>query len=664
MKSQRERFFPTLFVIIAFSFFLPAIIWGARDNITADIIINLKSVSQPRLDPSSQYIAYVLRLPRAEKDEPGGRYSEIWVAPLHDGEPRRFTSKPVNSWGPQWSTDGANISFLSKREDLDESTQIYLIPVDGGEAQIMTHHETDIQSYRWSPDGKWIAFTATDPKSEEEKAAKEAGKDWTVMHENEKFSRVWLYNVESGESRKLYKNDLNVWSYRWSPDNRSILFQATESPGADPSLMFKKIYRVSIRGGRPKVMSETEGKLGDMAISPDGEYLSFLGAVSLNDPLAQSAFIVPTNGGEPASLTEEVEESAFRVDWVDNETVILVTNKGTQTTVSTLHTRNAKRTYVENSEHVISSFDWNRKKGVFAVAASTPHHPSEIFWGSLNGSGLIQLTHHNSEIESIALAKQEVIEWIGPDDLRIEGILTYPLNYREGRRYPLILQIHGGPEGISRNGWTTYPLGPVQLFAAEGYLVLQPNYRGSGGRGVEFSKGNHDDLGGKEFEDVLSGIDALVERGLADPERVGIGGWSYGGYFSAWAATRYSKRFKAAVVGAGLTNWISFTGTTDIPYEMSLVHWNSWWFDLPDLHWERSPLSYINDANTPTLVVHGLRDKRVHPEQGIELYQGLRIKGVPTQLVLYPREPHGLTERAHRLDYMERVVTWFNKYVK
>jgi len=664
MKKSSTTLFSKLVVFTFFSVSLPALTWGVNGTITSEIIVNLKSVSQPRLDPTCQSVAYVLHIPRSDEDEPGRRYSEIWTVPLKGGEPRQFTSKPVNSWAPLWSPDGKSIFFLSKRENQDESTQIYQIPVDGGEARILTHHETDILNYRWSPDGNWIAFTAIDAKTEEEKIAEKEGRDWKIAGENNKLTRLWLYNKKTGKSKQLFKNDLNVWNFRWTPNSRSIVFQATDSPGADPSLMFKRIYRVALQGGRPEKICETKGKLGDMAISPNGEYLAFLGAVSLNDPLAQSVFLVPMAGGEPASLTEGFKESIVQVNWMNNQKLLLLSNRGAQTSLSTLNLRNARRIYLVDSEYVIQSIDWNFEKGVFSASASTPQHPREIFGGSVDSDELFRLTHHYPEIESLKLAKQEVVEWRGPDDLSIEGVLTYPLKYRTGRQSPLILLIHGGPEGVSQNGWTTSSLSPVQLLAAEGYLVLQPNYRGSGGRGVEFSKGDHNDLGGKEFEDVLSGIDLLINMELADPDRIGIAGWSYGGYFSAWAATRYSERFQAAIVCAGLTNWISFTGTTDIPYEMSLVHWNSWWFDVPELHWERSPLSHIQNSNTPTLVIHGLNDRRVHPEQGMELYQALRIKGIPTQQVLYPREPHGLNERAHRLDYMERILGWFDRYVK
>ena len=401
-----------------------------------------------------------------------------------------------------------------------------------------------------------------------------------------------------------------------------------------------------------------------MAVSPDGKQLAFLGAISLNDPLAQSLFTVPSDGGTLRFLTQNVASSGTWVDWINNKTLALLSVKGTQTVLSRVDAGNGKMKDIMAGGPIMQSIDLNSKTGRFAAVAHAHKHPNEVFSGKTDSDKMERLTNHNPWMKSNRIARQEVIEWLGADGWRIEGVLTYPLYYKAGQKYPLVLQIHGGPEGVSLNGWTTGAGYPVQVLAGEGYFVLQPNYRGSGGRGVAFSKADHDDLGGKEFEDVLAGVDTLIERGFVDGERIGTGGWSYGGYFSAWAATRHSERFKASVVAAGISNWISFAGTTDIPHEMSLVHWNSYWHTQRDLHWERSPSYYIKNANTPTLVIHGMSDVRVHPEQGIQLYTALKLKKVPTQLVLYPRQPHGLVERAHQLDYIKRVIEWFNKYLK
>ena len=647
---------------------LISLVWAGRP-ITAEDIVNLRFITQPAMDESGNYIAYVKIIPRGGDEKRGGSYREIWVTRSDGSGQRQFTSSPVNSWYPQWTPDGS-ISFLSRRKDHHASTQIYTIPTDGGEAQILTNHKTGIGSYRWSPDGKWIAFTSRDEKPSAQKKAEKDGRDMIVMDKNHIYTRLWVYNVKSGAYKRVFKQDLNVASFIWAPDSKTIVFQATEKTGADRDLLERSVYRVRVTGGNPRKVLETPGKLGAMAISPNSQNLAFLGATSYNDPLSQSIYVVPVKGGRATLLTPDFKESFVAVDWVDDQTVLGKSYRGTKTVLSTMDTKGPSPEGVTNQidvlapNEILSSVTYHRKSGKLVITSSTPKHPNELYVGSLGSDEIKRLTHTNRDIDEIDLAREETISWTGRDGLNIEGVLTYPLKYRKGKRYPLILQIHGGPEGTTLEGWNTRTTYPVQLLAAEGFMVLEPNYRGSGGRGVAFSKADHDDLGGMEFEDVLAGLDHLVAEGLVDNEKVGTGGWSYGGYFSAWAATKHTERFKASMVGAGLTNMISFMGTTDIPYEMSVVHWNQWWFDNPQLHWERSPLAHINEAKTPTLVIHGLKDDRVHPEQGMELWQALKIKGVDTELVLYPREPHGLLERAHKLDYMERLVGWYKKYVK
>lgn len=662
MKTFTKSLFALLAAVVLF--INSAAAFSQDTGITSEMIAGLKTVGESVLDPSGQNIAYSLRVPRSEGDAVGPAYSEIWIVPVDGGEPRQYTSKPNNSWSPRWSPDGKEIAFLSSRPEHDPSTQVYIIPFEGGEARKVMNHETSVSAFSWSPDGEWIAFIATDAITEEEKKADEEGRDWIIPDRNFKHRRLWIMNVMTGESQKVYEEDLSTWSFVWTPDSRTIVFQATDAPRIDDSYMFRKIYRISVTNGHPELVCTTTGKLGGMSVSPDGSRLAFLGAVSLNDPLSQSLFVVPLTGGDPQNLTIDYEGSAVWTGWQDNGSLILLSMEGTQTTLNRIDVNTGVRTGILDDAPVINTLSFDPGTGRIAAVGHSAEHPAEVYTGMFGRNETTRLTNHNPRLDDVKLARQEVAEWRGADGWRIQGILTYPLNYEQGQRYPLVLQIHGGPEGVNLNGWNTTPLYPVQYLAANGYMVLQPNYRGSAGKGVAFSKADHDDLGGKEFEDVLEGIDALVDRGLVDIERVGTGGWSYGGYFSAWAATRHSNRFKASVVAAGLTNWISFAGTTDIPYEMSLVHWNSWWYDEPALHWERSPLFYINDSQTPTLVVHGMADKRVHPEQGIELYTAMKIKGIPTELVLYPREPHGLTERAHELDFMQRVLGWYDRYLK
>ena len=434
--------------------------------------------------------------------------------------------------------------------------------------------------------------------------------------------------------------------------------------------MDQVLYSVNIPKNKPQNIIKTPGKLGSMDISPDGDQLAFLGAINRNDPLPQSIFITSLVLKDKIKVHSRDDESFFYVQWINNETLLAHSIRGTRTVlslISNVHQKNDQSLVQEDilmPDLIISSVRLHSPSAQLASIGHSPQHPNELHINDLYDNNLTRLTYSNPVLDKIILSPQETIQWKANDGLTIQGILTYPINYRVGAKYPLILQIHGGPEGVTLDGWNTTSLYPVQLLSAQGFMVLHPNYRGSGGRGVQFSKGDHNDLGGKEYQDVLAGIDYLVAKELVKKNHVGPGGWSYGGYFSALGATTYSPRFKASMVGAGLTNMISFMGTTDIPYEMSIVHWNSWWFDNMELHWNRSPLSHINMAQTPTLVIHGMKDERVHPEQGMELWQALRIKGVDTELVLYPREPHGLNERVHRLDYMNRLINWYNKYVK
>jgi dipeptidyl aminopeptidase/acylaminoacyl peptidase len=306
------------------------------------------------------------------------------------------------------------------------------------------------------------------------------------------------------------------------------------------------------------------------------------------------------------------------------------------------------------------SFSRNGARAAFA--ASTPSHPFDAFVS--DRSATKRLTTLNPSLDGVKLGEQEIVRWKSTDGLEVEGIIVKPVGYQAGRRYPVVMQPHGGPEGADLNGWNGTYSRWGQMLAGRGFVTFYPNYRGSIGRGVKYSMADHRDLMGKEFEDMLAGIDHLVAIGVADPSRIGVGGGSYGGYTSAWAATYGSERFKAAVMWMGISNWYSMTGTSDIFFENSTVHWNAMMYDNYALYWNRSPLAHIDKAKTPTLIVHGAVDPRVPIGQSQEMYTALRWKGVPVEFVTYPREGHGVTERAHQEDFMNRVLGWFEKHLK
>ena len=419
-------------------------------------------------------------------------------------------------------------------------------------------------------------------------------------------------------------------------------------------------------GSDIEVLMDSPKKKAAMSWSPDGSKLAVLAGKVYSDPLPQRIWVLQTDGSGNTDLTPENWEATVEsINWMDNQTLsFTAVERSSSGFYSMRMDQGSPRLLAGGDEHIFRNTSTDSRNRMFAASVNTTSHPGEVYIVDLRRGLFDRITHHNDWLADRELGEQSSITWSGADDLEIEGILVKPVGYQEGLRYPLVILPHGGPEGISMNGWNTRALYPVQVLANEGYVVFKPNYRGSGGRGTAFASANHRDLGGKEFDDVLFGIDHLEELGLIDSEKVGISGTSYGGYFSAWAATRFSDRFAAGITFAGLSNWISFMGTTDIPHEMSVVHWDLYWFDNPGQNWERSPVAWLNHANTPLLVAHGLADDRVHPEQSIQLYQFLDMLEIPTGLVLYPRQPHGLTERAHQLDFMNRVIDWFDAYVK
>ena len=380
-------------------------------------------------------------------------------------------------------------------------------------------------------------------------------------------------------------------------------------------------------------------------------------------PAPGRLLVAGAGGGKPRDLLPGLAGHVSAFDWRDADTLVYVADVGTGTEVGSIAVDGSgRRTLLPAGGLVVRGID--AAGGATALVAQTPRHPNELYTLGADATPA-RRTDSNPWLAELRFAEQTVVRYEARDGLDIEGVLIHPLDYERGRRYPLILVVHGGSEAYYPNGWLTCYSAPGQVAAARGFAVLYPNYRGSTGRGVAFSKTSQAAATGPEFDDLVDGVDHLIAIGLVDGEKVGITGGSYGGYASAWGATYYSERFAAAIPFVGISNAISKMGTTDIPREMYDVHHRKWLWDDWEYFAQASPIRYVTRNRTPTLILHGKEDPRVHPSQSLELYRQLDLVGqAPVRLVLYPGEGHGNARSAARLDYALRTLRWMEHYLQ
>jgi dipeptidyl aminopeptidase/acylaminoacyl peptidase len=633
--------------------------------ISYEDLFKIQNVNEVVISPEKNFIAYTLIVPRPLSDKPGSNYSNLFVYDLSKNSSKQTFKENLNISSIQWSKNSRDIYFIAKLED-EKFSQLYTVPRDGGKLKKVFSENANILSYQISPDGNQIAFVRLDDMNVKKSDLLAKGFDAEIYEEEYQNRNLYIFDVKTNIIKQI-TSAVSVFEFDWSPDSKSIAAAIADKNLVDDSYMFKRIYIVDTETGLKYKLVENPGKLSQLSFSPDGKHLAFVSAANINDAVSGSLFIceVPNQKKfeELRNYSKGFEGSVISVKWKDNETVLFSSEEGVDITLSEQYIGSQNnKLIIEGGKVVFNQFDY--QNGTFAFSGNTSEHPSELFLFN-SSDGIKKLTEHNSWLKEIKLARQEKIEYSARDGLRIEGVLIYPLNFESGKRFPLINYIHGGPEAAIQNGWNTGYGSWGQFAAAKDYFVFMPNYRASSGRGVEFTMMGFGDLAGKEFDDVIDGIDYLIRKGYVDSLRVGIGGGSYGGYFSAWAATKHTNRFAASVVFVGIGNQVSKRNTTDIPYEDYYVHWGIWTHENEQLVWDRSPVKYAHLSKTPTLVLHGKEDPRVHPSQGLELYRALKLHSkAPVRMVFYPGQGHGNSKNTARYDYLVRTMEWFDYYLK
>ena len=577
------------------------------------------------------------------------RKTFIWVYDSATGEVQRFTTSGKDR-RPRWSPDGKKLAFLSGR---DGTTQIFLIPVGGGEGEALTESKTPISSFEWSPDGTKIAFLSSDPKSDdEEKKLKD--KDDAFVVDSEKSARLRIIDVASRKVDVLTGDALRISEYAWLRGGDGLLLSATDHPRRD--LNADKLYTIAIKGGELKPIETPQGPFGRLQISPDGATLAYAGARTADGPDPHDLWIRPLMGGNARNLTgTAIDRPLNGIQWRKDGKLLVTASTGF---TITLYTVAPSGEVAPMKPFPVHPGNFVAGSTLLAFVGQTTVKSPEL-WVAKGSGAPEQVTHFNKDWDNIPLVSLEIVHYPSFDGKQIEAALVKPLGYKAGTKVPFVMYVHGGPAGNFSDRFDAWP----QLLAARGYAVMMPNIRGSTAYGHDFLISNRYDWGGGDWKDVMAGVDYAIKIGVADPERLGIGGWSYGGYMAAWAVTQ-TNRFKASVSGAPMTDLASEFGTENPDVNIG----DTWALGTPydnlDLFNKRSPVAFVKNVKTPTLLLNGEVDSTDPIGQCQQFYRGLRRYGVETEFVRYPRMEHGPSEEKHQLDIMSRMIAWFDKHLK
>ncbi|MGZ8842843.1 MAG: S9 family peptidase [Pyrinomonadaceae bacterium] len=625
--------------------------------LTSFDLMKVAGVSAPRISPDGSHVVYQVSEIRTEKDKEWKSVTQIWVAPAGGGKARQYTRGDKSSTAPEWSPDGKMIAFLSDREK-DGERQVWMMMADGGEAWAVTSHKGGVSGFRFSPDSKRLVLTSVDQPLKDEEDRKKVKDDTMVIDRDIKMTHLWLFDIDKKEEKRLTQGEFTVSDPQWSPDSTRITYTTRPTPKADDGDL-SDIWMLTVATGEKKKIVGDDGSSELARWSPDGQWIAYTGNPSAGSVSSAYLYLLPAAGGAAKQLAPNFDLGVGTPVWSrDGRTIFFSTNvlEAIEVYSADVASGAVKQLTRRNGSTGITEISRDGK--TFVGTTSTAQQPTELYLSSADFNSIKPLTDHNSWLKNYALATNEIVKWKSKDGLDIEGVLTTPVGYEAGRKVPFLLNPHGGPTGASLNTFN----GTVQVLAANGFAVLQPNFRGSTGKGLSFSQANKNTWGKGDYEDCMTGVDAMIVKGIADPDRLGAYGWSYGGYMTFWILTQ-TDRFKAVSPGAGLSNIYSMYSQNDIQRYLRWFYSDKSPWDATDLYWDRSPMKYVKNVKTPTMIMHGQVDTRVPLAQAQEFYMALKEMKVPVEFVVYPRENHGFTEPRHQMDRVRRYVMFFAKYL-
>lgn len=642
--------------------FVSATIYAQRPIVPSDIY-HLKSVSDPRLSPDGKWVAFVVSTPDSAKDKSD---SDIWMIGWDGAEPIRLTTSPDGESAPRWSPDGKYLTFLSSRYET-KSSQIWKMDRRGGEAEKLTELKYSISSYVWSPDSKKIALIIRDQESSDEADKKKSAKPIMIDRYHfksdgdgyleRKRDHLYVFDVTSKKLDTLTRGDFDVETPVWSPDSRQLAFTSNRTPDADRNANSDIWIMEAKKGAAMKQLTKWQGTDSNPVWSPDGKYIAYhKSQFDTYDTYDQAQIaIVPVAGGEPKVLNPKLDRDVSDLHWTkDSQAVFTIVNDDRRSHVTSFDLSGNIKT-ITSGDRVFYSLQPGPADQWVAMS-SDPKTPAEVF--AIDHGTARRLTHiHDDFLKPLRLASVEGFTSTSKDGTIVNSLLFWPAGKARNEKLPMILWIHGGPTGQDDFSFDLIP----QLFAARGYAVASVNYRGSTGRGLAFSRAISGDWGNLEVMDLLGAVDHLVKTGAADPNRLGVGGWSYGGILTDYI-TATDSRFKAAASGAGSALQLSMYGIDQytLQYENELgVPWKNMdkWMKVS------YPFLNVEKIKTPTLYMVGEKDFNVPAAGSEQMYQALKTLGVPTQFIVYPGQHHGLRVPSYQKDRYDRYLEWYGKYL-
>jgi dipeptidyl aminopeptidase/acylaminoacyl peptidase len=640
---------------------LPATAAIARE-MTPEDVARIEYTGTVAVSQDGNHVAYTaVRYPDVTRgEENGGARQQLFLA---DGafDLRAYLPEDMNVSSIGFNPDGSLITFLYTASGEDRA--LWGVPVDGGAyRKIAAVEDAAVRDYAFSPDGTQVYLLTAAAPDEERESEEDAGFNSEVYEEEFRFNRMFVAAVGADVGAEPREIDIpgHVSSFDIAPNGETAMIVTAPTPLVDDSLTSQRVNLLNLATGDVTVV-ETPGKLGDVEFSPDSMSLSMVAGVDEHDPAATTLHIVDAQTGSYFAVNEGVAEAVVDTEWMADGRLAAVVHVGAQSVLRFYDEQGQELREYDPGELILTSLEQGGNR--LMVEATSPTHPNELF--AFNSGDFTRWTDHNPWLAEIDFGEQRTFTYEATDGTAIEGVLILPVGGVPDGGAPLILDVHGGPEAHESNGWVTNYSGPGQVAAGQGYAVFLPNYRGSTAYGTAFSKAHSGNYTDPEFRDLVDAKYALVEMGIADPDRVGITGGSYGGYATAWSSTYNSQEFAAGVMFVGISNQISKVGTGDIPNEMYLVHALQWPWEDWQHFLEVSPITYTDRADTPLLIMGGTADTRVDPGQSLELYRYIRLRrpDTPLRLVRYPGEGHGNSMAASRYDYNLRMMRWFDTYL-